>query len=104
MRRARVAYAGAVHEAVEADKGLRLNDGRLVTEQEVVWLPPVEPKTVFALGLNYADHAAELSFKRTEHIHWTPRPDTPSGCCDVYALRMRASCSHWKNGPQHSKR
>ncbi len=66
MRRARVAYAGAVHEAVEADKGLRLNDGRLVTEQEVVWLPPVEPKTVFALGLNYADHAAELSFKAPE--------------------------------------
>src|SRR5699024_2979371 len=25
---------------------------------------PVEPKTVFTLGLNFADHAAELSFKQ----------------------------------------
>lgn len=35
----------------------------MVAEQEVVWLPPLQPRTVFALGLNYADHARELAFK-----------------------------------------
>ena len=30
------------------------------------WLPPVTPGTIFALGLNYADHARELAFKAPE--------------------------------------
>lgn len=64
MKKARVVYAGAVREAYEAENGkLLLQDGRLVDENDVVWLPPVQPRTVFALGLNYADHAAELSFE-----------------------------------------
>ncbi|WP_066368193.1 fumarylacetoacetate hydrolase family protein [Neobacillus fumarioli] len=62
MKRARVAYAGAIHHAVESNGQIKLADGRIVAEQEVVWLPPVKPRTVFALGLNYADHAKELSF------------------------------------------
>ncbi|WP_249594736.1 fumarylacetoacetate hydrolase family protein [Peribacillus frigoritolerans] len=66
MKRARVAYAGAVHPASEYHGQLQLADGRLVNEQDVVWLPPVEPRTVFALGLNYADHAKELAFKAPE--------------------------------------
>ena len=63
MKRARVAYAGAIHEVTEVAGNLRLTDGRLVEENEVVWLPPVKPCTVFALGLNYSDHAKELDFK-----------------------------------------
>src|SRR5580700_4918785 len=69
MMRARVAYAGAVHDATPAPphssarEGLRLADGRVVAEDAVVWLPPFEPGTVIALGLNYADHAKELAFK-----------------------------------------
>jgi 5-oxopent-3-ene-1,2,5-tricarboxylate decarboxylase/2-hydroxyhepta-2,4-diene-1,7-dioate isomerase len=75
MMRARVAYAGAIHDATpvslplrppalsSAQVSLRLADGRLVTEDQVVWLPPFEPGTVIALGLNYADHAKELSVK-----------------------------------------
>ena len=65
MKRGRVAYAGAIHEAVPADREgwVRLADGRLVEEDKVVWLPPVDAGTVVALGLNYADHARELSFK-----------------------------------------
>lgn len=63
MRRARIAYAGAIHDAVEAPGGMRLADGRLVAEADAVWLPPVEARTIFALGLNYADHAKELAFK-----------------------------------------
>ena len=65
MRRARVAYAGAFHEAVEHARGLQLADGRVVAEDAVVWLPPFEAGTVIALGLNYADHLKELSKELT---------------------------------------
>jgi 5-oxopent-3-ene-1,2,5-tricarboxylate decarboxylase/2-hydroxyhepta-2,4-diene-1,7-dioate isomerase len=66
-----VAYAGAIHEATahEASAHLpaaagrvRLADGRVLGEEQVVWLPPFEAGTVIALGLNYADHAKELAF------------------------------------------
>lgn len=63
MKRARVSFAGAIHEAVEKEGAVQLADGRIVQENKVVWLPPVPPRTVFALGLNYADHASELAFK-----------------------------------------
>jgi 5-oxopent-3-ene-1,2,5-tricarboxylate decarboxylase/2-hydroxyhepta-2,4-diene-1,7-dioate isomerase len=67
MKRARVAYAGAIHEATPAGDGsLRLADGRVVAESAVVWLPPFEVGTVIALGLNYADHAKELAFQAQE--------------------------------------
>lgn len=76
MMRARVAFAGAIHEAtpVRAQPGtaagaggdagarIRLADGRMLREEEVVWLPPFEAGTVLALGLNYRDHAKELDF------------------------------------------
>ncbi|HMX17341.1 MAG TPA: fumarylacetoacetate hydrolase family protein, partial [Rhodocyclaceae bacterium] len=63
MKRARIACDGAIREAVQDGGRLRLPDGRRVGEHEVVWLPPVDPGTAFALGLNYADHAKELAFK-----------------------------------------
>jgi 5-oxopent-3-ene-1,2,5-tricarboxylate decarboxylase / 2-hydroxyhepta-2,4-diene-1,7-dioate isomerase len=63
MKTARVAYAGAIQHATEHNGRLRLADGRIVAEDAVVWLPPVQPGTIFALGLNYADHAKELAFK-----------------------------------------
>ena len=66
MRQARVAYAGAIHEATPHPAGLRLADGRVVAEDAVVWLPPVEVGTIVALGLNYADHAKELAFAAQE--------------------------------------
>ncbi|MEI3606335.1 fumarylacetoacetate hydrolase family protein [Pseudogracilibacillus sp. SE30717A] len=62
MKRARVGFGGLIHEATEEKGRVKLMDGRLVDETEVVWLPPIQPQTVFALGLNYADHAEELSF------------------------------------------
>jgi 5-oxopent-3-ene-1,2,5-tricarboxylate decarboxylase/2-hydroxyhepta-2,4-diene-1,7-dioate isomerase len=61
MKTARVAWAGAVHEAVPHARGLKLATGRVLAESEVVWLPPFEVGTVIALGLNYAAHARELS-------------------------------------------
>jgi len=63
MRSARVVYGGAVHEATACTGGLRLADGRELQEHEVQWLSPVAPRTIFALALNYADHAAELAAK-----------------------------------------
>jgi 5-oxopent-3-ene-1,2,5-tricarboxylate decarboxylase / 2-hydroxyhepta-2,4-diene-1,7-dioate isomerase len=71
MKRARIAWAGAVHDAVEKDGQLELLTpafaGRLVDFDDVVWLPPLapisRPRTILALGLNYADHAKELEFK-----------------------------------------
>src|SRR5450432_1646291 len=66
MMRARVAYAGAIHDAAPERDNLRLADGRLVPAADVVWLPPFEVGTVIALGLNYADHAKELAFKAQE--------------------------------------
>lgn len=77
MKKARVAFSGAIHEATEMEGRLKLDDGRIVEEQDVVWLPPVEPRTVFALGLNYADHAAELAFKApTEPLVFLKGPNT----------------------------
>ncbi|MGV3572118.1 MAG: fumarylacetoacetate hydrolase family protein [Ramlibacter sp.] len=67
MKRARVLMDGLVHGATERDGQLLLDDGRLVTEHAVQWLPPLaaveRPRTILALGLNYADHAKELAFK-----------------------------------------
>jgi len=56
VKHARIAYAGAIHHVTEGDPCLHSGN-------PVVWLPPVQPGTIFALGLNYAEHAKELAFK-----------------------------------------
>lgn len=65
MKAARVAYAGALHEAYPHAQGLQLADGRVLREHVVMWLPPFEVGTVIALGLNYGDHAKELAKELT---------------------------------------
>jgi 5-oxopent-3-ene-1,2,5-tricarboxylate decarboxylase/2-hydroxyhepta-2,4-diene-1,7-dioate isomerase len=65
MKTARVAYAGAIHEAHPHPEGLQLADGRVLGEADVVWLPPFEVGTIIALGLNYADHVKELARELT---------------------------------------
>jgi 5-oxopent-3-ene-1,2,5-tricarboxylate decarboxylase / 2-hydroxyhepta-2,4-diene-1,7-dioate isomerase len=81
MKHARVACFGAVHDARPGGEGrLQLSDGRTVDEDAVVWLPPVAPRTVFALGLNYADHAKELAFKApSEPLVFLKSPNTIVG-------------------------
>lgn len=80
MKHARVAYAGAVHTAMEIDGRLCLADGRTPQEHEVVWLPPFVPRTVFAVGLNYADHVKELAFsKQEEPLLFLKGPNTIAG-------------------------
>ena len=68
-RTARVAYRGAIHSATPVDgvstARLRLGDGRVVHETDVVWLPPFEVGSIIALGLNYADHVKELAKELT---------------------------------------
>ncbi|MBC5763973.1 fumarylacetoacetate hydrolase family protein [Ramlibacter albus] len=71
MKRARVIHQGRVQHASEQGGRLLLQDGTLVGETDVTWLPPVappadRPRTILALGLNYADHAKELEFKAPE--------------------------------------
>lgn len=66
-RMGRVCINGQVHTVTPAANGqVATQDGRLFAEAEVEWLPPVAAGTVFALGLNYADHAKELAFKAPE--------------------------------------
>ena len=64
-RHARVAFGGAIHEALEHLRGVQLADGRVLAEEQVVWLPPFEAGTIIALGINYADHAMELAKELT---------------------------------------
>jgi 5-oxopent-3-ene-1,2,5-tricarboxylate decarboxylase/2-hydroxyhepta-2,4-diene-1,7-dioate isomerase len=70
VKRARVAFDGRVHDVVAAtdaqDETVVLAGGRHVAGDAVVWLPPIEPRTGFALAINYADHAKELSFKKPD--------------------------------------
>ncbi len=95
MKHARVVLEGRSHAAtVHDDAWLRLDDGRTISADAVQhWLPPLptatpRPRTILALGLNYADHAKELAFKApdeplaflkgenalTGHKAYTPRP------------------------------
>lgn len=70
MKHARVIHDGERHAATERDGQLLLDSGQLVSENAVIWLPPLaptpRPRTILALGLNYADHAKELEFKTPE--------------------------------------
>ncbi|ADU51921.1 5-carboxy-2-oxohept-3-enedioate decarboxylase HpaG2 subunit [Thermaerobacter marianensis DSM 12885] len=62
MKRARFLSGGRYHEGYLAEPGVLVDEGgRPHREDDVVFLPPVEPRKVIGLALNYADHAAELS-------------------------------------------
>ncbi len=101
MMRARVAFAGAIHEAAPLERGrdegrVRLADGRVLGEEEVVWLPPFDVGTVIALGLNYADHLKELAFKpQDEPLVFLKGPQTLARPSRLHppAGRRAASCT-----------
>lgn len=80
MKHARIRHQGSIHTVTVEDRNaVRLQDGRLLNEQDVEWLPPATG-SMFALGLNYADHAAELSFKApTEPLAFIKSPGTYTG-------------------------
>ena len=64
MKHARISFEGKVLEGVVDGNTLKTSDGQVVCLDDagVCYLPPCQG-TMFALGLNYADHAAELDFK-----------------------------------------
>jgi len=66
MKRARVSIDNRIQQVVVNDDYSVVGaDGARRREHEVTWLPP-QHGTVFALGLNYVDHATELAFKAPE--------------------------------------
>ena len=72
MRRARIYHRGRDLWATVSDDGatLTLPGGARIAAAEAQWLPPVLPgASVYALGLNYADHNRELGF--------APKLETP---------------------------
>lgn len=81
MKHAIVAYKGRIHEATADGDALTLQNGQVVSVDDVVFMPPVKANTIFTLGLNYADHAAELSFKEApkEPLVFLKGPNTLTG-------------------------
>ena len=80
MKHARIRYRNQTHAVlVNDDHSVTLDDGQTLAADAVQWLPPALG-TVFALGLNYADHAAELAFKApTEPLVFLKSPATLTG-------------------------
>lgn len=66
MKYARIKSAGEVLDVTLNDNNeVIAKDGTVIPEGSFEWLPPCEGKA-FVLAINYADHAAELSFKAPE--------------------------------------
>ncbi|WP_417567037.1 fumarylacetoacetate hydrolase family protein [Marinobacter sp.] len=69
MRHARIIFEGRELDIdIDASDRITTTDGQelnvALDSADITWLPPVkEPGTIFALGLNYADHATELAFE-----------------------------------------
>jgi len=64
MKRARIEYQGKIYDnaVVTDEQVLTLPNGDQIGASDVTWLAP-KVGTIIALGLNYADHVAELAFK-----------------------------------------
>ena len=68
MKHARILIDGRITTASEQDGSLLVKGTKqLLAPDQVQWLSPLapidRPRTILALGLNYADHARELAFK-----------------------------------------
>jgi len=85
MKRARVRWQGRDHDVVVEGRVLRTADGTAIPPAEVTWLPP-RHGTIIALGLNYSDHASELTLKAPkEPLVFIKAPSSLTGhksnCC-----------------------
>ncbi|MGV2986134.1 fumarylacetoacetate hydrolase family protein [Vibrio sp. E150_011] len=65
MKHARIEYRGQVIDVTINDNNDAVTaSGDVIKNNTIHWHSPVEnPGTIFALGLNYADHASELAFE-----------------------------------------
>ena len=80
MKTARVIFQDRCITAQEYEGKVLLATGEFVREDQVEWLPPIVPGTIYALGLNYADHAKELSFQAPkEPLIFLKGPNTLCG-------------------------
>ncbi|MFC0180049.1 fumarylacetoacetate hydrolase family protein [Thorsellia kenyensis] len=62
MKHARIKFNNQIYAVtVNEDLSVNMPDGSILKEKEVQWLSPSEGN-MFALGLNFADHATELAF------------------------------------------
>ncbi len=101
MKHARIQFDGQAHDVTVEDDHLRLADGRLVHQDQVTWLPPATG-SMFALGLNYADHARELAFAPpTEPLAFIKSPGTYTGhnqvtCARTTSNTCTTSASWWR--------
>jgi 5-oxopent-3-ene-1,2,5-tricarboxylate decarboxylase/2-hydroxyhepta-2,4-diene-1,7-dioate isomerase len=64
MKTGRVIAQGQVRQVTLEAGEIRDSQGRPVDPGAVTWLPPVTPRAVVGLALNYADHATELKMER----------------------------------------
>lgn len=99
MKRGRIAYNGRTVWGSVVDEDFILGDGTRLRHASVQWLPPVTPgATIFALGLNYADHSAELGFKApSKPLVFLKGPNTLIGHearvpCPADATQMHPEC------------
>jgi 5-oxopent-3-ene-1,2,5-tricarboxylate decarboxylase/2-hydroxyhepta-2,4-diene-1,7-dioate isomerase len=101
MKRARVIVEGRLHHAVEREGQVLLEDGRLLDETNAIWLPPLDPtprpRTILALGLNYADHAQELAFQPpTEPLAFLKGENTLIGHRATTRRPADVQCMHYE--------
>jgi 5-oxopent-3-ene-1,2,5-tricarboxylate decarboxylase/2-hydroxyhepta-2,4-diene-1,7-dioate isomerase len=66
VRTARIVADGRVLHAHVTGEGRLKAGGRVWDPEQVTFLPPVTPRSVIGLALNYADHATELQLDKPE--------------------------------------
>ena len=65
MKRARFIARSMYHEGELTAEGVLVDEsGAPHHQDDVTWLPPVNPRKVIGLALNYADHAEELGLEK----------------------------------------
>ncbi|WP_422526356.1 fumarylacetoacetate hydrolase family protein [Serratia fonticola] len=97
MRHARIRHHGQIINVTVDDRlSVTLPDGSKLDEFDVEWLPPVQG-TIFALGLNYADHASELEFKAPEEpLVFLKGPNSLTGHRQVSVRPAQVEYMHYE--------
>lgn len=97
MRHARIRHHGQIVKVTVDDQlSVTLPDGSKLDEYDVEWLPPAQG-TIFALGLNYADHASELEFKAPEEpLVFLKGPNSLTGHRQVSVRPAQVEYMHYE--------
>jgi 5-oxopent-3-ene-1,2,5-tricarboxylate decarboxylase/2-hydroxyhepta-2,4-diene-1,7-dioate isomerase len=98
VRTARFVAEGRIHEGNVPEEGTVLDAaGREYPEHEVELLPPVQPRSVIAVALNYAEHAEEFHMAAPEEpaLFFKP-PNTWIGNRAPVVYPSRAEYVHYE--------